>query len=1095
MKYIPIKDIMSKEVVTLDADSPLYEVIRVMQSLRISCVVLMEHQRPVGIFTERDAVKVHTQQINIQQTVIGDIMTRGLITVTGEVDYADAYQLLMDHKIRHLVVTTEDGSLCGLVSESDFVKHIGNEFLVQFKEVNAVMNNQVKTLSESHLVSEALAFMADKRISCVVVERDSQPVGIFTERDVVSLGERLQSLYKEPLIKVMHSPVQTVVANTSIHEALEIMDNKKFRRLVIADEQNRVAGILTRHDIVKSIQSQHVETLKNEIIRQETIVKQLQIELVREKELKRARDLLVESQRIAKLGSWELTVDTNDFSCSDELLRIFGLPFQSEAPSLQMFIDYVHPDDKKRVQQATHSLVNGCENDAVEYLIVLDDGSQKYIHQDGRSYCDDSGEVYKVIATIQDITNTKESEIRLRKVSEDYGRAQKIGNMGNWRCEVATKEVFWSDHLFEIFGREPQPVDFDLISQWVHPEDQEAHANYLKTLMGASPTSTLSSFKSRIIQADGQVRWIRIDSAIEFDVHGSPELLLGTVQDITKDEETSLTLKQYSYIFENLSEGITISDEHNIITNVNPAFSNITGYTKEDAIGKDPSLKSSGYHPKAFYEQMWSEINQKGAWQGEIINRRKDGRDFPEWLSISSIKNDSNKVTNYISVFSDISSIKKKEDELRYLAHHDPLTALPNRMLLLDRLKQSLERAKRDKKSFVLMFIDLDRFKNINDTYGHDVGDRLLIEVANRLESATRGQDTVARISGDEFVVLMENIDNVNAISTAAQKLIKHVAQPIYIDSIKLMITASIGIAKSPEDGDTTESLMKNADMAVYKAKDTGRNNFEFYSEEMAAESFELLSLSNDLQTALENEEFELYYQSQVDADQNNLIGVEALLRWNTQSRGQVQPENFISLLEDSGMIIPIGEWVLREACLTMKNWLDQGRELNYMTVNVSGKQLADKGFPQVVEGILKSVELDAGYLEIEVAEHLIMKDVNIITALNNLKTLGVKISIDNFGTGYSSLQRLRNFPIDKIKIDRTFIKHLPQSVDDVAITNAVISLASNLGLEVMSEGVESRKQMDFLVDSGCNLIQGYLFTVPVPKEKMEALLNKGFEQ
>jgi diguanylate cyclase (GGDEF)-like protein/PAS domain S-box-containing protein len=544
-------------------------------------------------------------------------------------------------------------------------------------------------------------------------------------------------------------------------------------------------------------------------------------------------------------------------------------------------------------------------------------------------------------------------------------------------------------------------------------------------------------------------------------------------------------------VFDNSSDAIMVSDSHNRIISVNAAFYDITGYTREEVLGHDPKMLSAGCQSHEFYMEMWNSLKECGKWSGEIWNRRKGGEIYPEWLSISTVKNSQDEITHYVAIFSDITERKQAEERVRHLAHYDALTDLPNRTLFQDRLQQALIQAQRENNQVAVMFIDLDRFKVINDTLGHNIGDLLLQAVAQRLTNCIRQGDTVCRQGGDEFVILLPKINHAEDAALVAQKILESVAKPYYLDKHELHISSSIGISFYPNDGVTAEALMKNADVAMYRAKELGRNNYQFYMADMNARSFERLALETSLRRAIEHHELELYYQPLVESGNGKVIGMEALARWNHPDLGLVHPAQFIPLAEETGMIIAIGEWVLRSACTQAQAWHKEGYAPLRVSVNLSARQFRQVDFVGSVRKILFETNFDPRYLELEVTESMLMHNIeeNIAT-LNELKSMGISIAVDDFGTGYSSLNYLKRLPIDTLKIDRSFVGDVTANHDDAAIVDAIISLAQSLTLRVIAEGVESLEQQAFLEAHSCDEMQGYLFSHPLPAAQFIELLK-----
>ena len=533
-------------------------------------------------------------------------------------------------------------------------------------------------------------------------------------------------------------------------------------------------------------------------------------------------------------------------------------------------------------------------------------------------------------------------------------------------------------------------------------------------------------------------------------------------------------------VFSESHDAITITDANERIVMVNPAFSEITGFDASEVLDRNPSMLSSGRHDPAFYAAMWREIHAQGKWQGEIWNRRKSGEVYPEWLTISRLSNSFGEVTNYMAMFSDISQRKADEERMQWMANFDVLTGLPNRALLQDRFTHDVSVAQRGGSSLALMFMDLDHFKNVNDSLGHGIGDELLISVARRMRQQVREQDTVARLGGDEFVLLLPGTD-ADGAAHLAQKVLDAIAQPFQVGEHELMVTPSIGIAVYPQDGHDLASLAQHADVAMYRAKEDGRNAYRFFAPAMQLQSQRTLLLEGALRRALERDQLRLHYQPQLSLRTGRVIGVEALLRWNHPELGQVSPAEFIPVAEKSGLILPIGEWVLRTAVGQMVSWIHSGLEPIIMAVNISAVQFRQPNLPELVSHILAEAALAPEYLELELTEGVATDDPKgAIAIMGELRTRGVRMSIDDFGTGYSSLSYLKRFPVYKLKIDQSFVRDIVLDPEDKAIVDAIIGMASSLGLQTIAEGVETLEQLDALRAKGCDEVQGYFFSRPL---------------
>ncbi len=539
-------------------------------------------------------------------------------------------------------------------------------------------------------------------------------------------------------------------------------------------------------------------------------------------------------------------------------------------------------------------------------------------------------------------------------------------------------------------------------------------------------------------------------------------------------------------------DGVMIADAKGDIEFVNPAFTQLTGYTPEEVVGRNPRLLQSGRQDGEFYRAMWTGLLRNGFWQGEIWNRRKSGEVFPEWLTINAIRDDEGRIGQYAAIFADISERKKTEERIKNLANFDVLTGLPNRRLFIDRLHMAIATAHRHGDRIAILFLDLDLFKRINDTLGHGVGDSVLVETARRLSACIRDCDSVARLGGDEFVILLPEVGDVEDIGRLAERVISHVRQPFLVDGHELFVTTSIGIALYPEDGGSVETLIKNADTAMYRAKDLGRNSYQLYTSAMNARSFERLAMEASLRHALVRGEFSLAYQVKVDLATGGMSGVEALLRWRHPEMGMVSPVDFIPLAENLGLISAIGNWVLHAACRQCRSWQDLGLPPVRVAVNVSALQFRETDVPALVRAALHDTGLAAEYLELELTESVLMQRVDeVVDVLRQLRDMGVRISIDDFGTGYSSLSYLKRMPIDALKIDRSFVHDIAEDSDGAEIVATIINLAHNLKLRAVAEGVETEAQAEFLRARGCDEIQGFLISRPVSAEDLVSLFDR----
>ena len=587
----------------------------------------------------------------------------------------------------------------------------------------------------------------------------------------------------------------------------------------------------------------------------------------------------------------------------------------------------------------------------------------------------------------------------------------------------------------------------------------------------------------RWLQARGYV-WVSLSALLIYWIGRRFARAHALQQPLKENRER---LRQAAAVFDCTREGVLVTDTQGLIVHVNRAFMEITGYQCEDVMGQRPSLFKSGRHSAHFYQQMFQALESTGEWSGEIWNRRKSGEVYPQWQTIRVIHDDQGQVSHYVAVFSDISAMKNSEHELAHLAHHDPLTDLPNRLLFTDRAEQALASAQVHKRGCALLLMDLDHFKIINDSLGHNVGDQLLKLVAERLSGLFGPGVTLARLGGDEFAVLAESCPQVVQAAALAQRMLNAMKAPFIFDGNQLFISASIGISLFPSDALSAEQLLRNADSALFKDKSAGREGYALYTEELTAHAQHRVEIAGELRRALDQYELRVYYQPVHDLHDSRLVGVEALVRWQHPERGLVPPGEFIPIAERTGLIAEIDAWVMDQACRQMCQWLADGAPLSFIAVNVSSRLFARRELYEQVAQVLHATGLDPAFLELEVTESAVMDDPEVaLEQLHRLRELGLRLAIDDFGTGYSSLLRLKRLPVQKLKIDQGFVAGLPWDEDDAAIVRVVIALAKSMGMQVHAEGIEQVEQARFLLDQECDMGPGDWFGRPMPAQAIE---------
>ncbi|MDP1735305.1 MAG: PAS domain S-box protein [Sulfuritalea sp.] len=774
-------------------------------------------------------------------------------------------------------------------------------------------------------------------------------------------------------------------------------------------------------------------------------------------------------------------IEVNDTLCTlfgysrDEFLGRTPLDFITEESRAELIAQMQRIDttDRRRYQLIAQ------RKNGTTFPILLNNSTHR----------NEQGEVAGSFGFITDLTPIVEAQRAVAESERDLRGILDDLQDTYYRTDIKGIITRASRSVKQLLGYEVEEfVGRRLADSYCSPEEREEFLARMRANGGH-----IVGGESRLRHRDGHEVWVRTTAHFMKDAAGNIIGVEGTTRDNTRQRKAEEELRLAAKVFESSGEAIMITDAEGCMISVNQAFSRVTGYGADQAVGRNASLLASGRHSREFFSDMWREMLETGYWHGEIWNRRRDGEIFPEWLGISSVRDAEGKITHFVGIFSDISERKAAEAKIAFLAHHDPLTGLPNRLLLKDRMGQAIVHAERTGNKVALLFVDLDRFKAVNDSFGHPVGDALLRDAAQRLLACVRDSDTISRHGGDEFLVVLTDLQSSEVPAQIAAKIMAVLCAPFHIDDHEATISASVGIAVYPEDGAGFDELLQKADTAMYHAKEAGRNAFRFYTERMNADAQERLDLHGRLRRALEREEFVLYYQPLIDLKSGSIVGGEALVRWASPERGLVAPGQFIPAAEHSGLIVPLGEWVLQEACRELAHWHAQGCTQLSLSVNISSIQFRRGDVEEMVLRALAASGASPAALELELTESILIDGAEqVLATIGRLQTLGVRLSIDDFGTGYSSLAYLKRFAVDKLKIDQSFVRDIVTDRDDAAIVRAVIQMAGSLDLKVVAEGVETEAVATELRAMHCDLVQGYHFGRPMPAAEFRRLIGVG---
>lgn len=1217
MRVSSLKSILSPTPYTLEADQSVKTALEAMRELGISSIILIDSDsKPIGIFTEHDALKVVAEKIDLSSS-LKTVMSEEPFCVDEGMDLHDAYLLMEEKGYRHLVVVNEKGKFLGVVSEGDFLRHIGFEEVGKFKNVSEAMSETPLIVSADTALFDAASLMRERKVDHAVVLEGSTPIGIVTERDIAHqcVLTDVGSLKVQHLLR---RDYQIIHQNIPLQEAAALMEKHGIHQLIVVDEAGVLAGLLTRHDVLHAVHGAYFEFLirvidqKNETIakiverkqqlkNQKEGVEQSVLKLRKlfeiipdgivlienatmkpvefnaavyeqlgytyeefaqmsihdyealestEETLKRIANIQqfgrdsFETKHRKKSGEvfdvWVNVVavdflgvphmiasyrDITEIKRSEELL----IQKQQELSNQQYFLrtlvdtipdlvwlkdpngkylacntkfehlyaakesdiigkddfDFVSPELARFFQENDRKAMElGETHQNDEYLVFADGSYEGTFNTIKTPMRDLNGEVIGVLGIARDISERKAKDEEIRRV-------EALAKIGTWKWKIETNEFTGSDEAYRIFNfsKEAKVTLEEVLSRF-HPDEKD---KVVYMLMQASKTERQVGSTYRIFDENGQIKWIRTHTDFVYSQEGKPIKAVGIFQDVTEQIQFEKELKRKDM---DLSSAQALAHIGSWRLDIQ---SNLLEWSDETyrIFGLEVG---SVIHYSTFLDAIHPDDREKVdlAWQKALdgmpysIEHRIIVDTEVRWVREQALleTDTKGKLTAGVGTVQDITERKIYEDRLEQLANYDPLTGLSNRGLMMSYLYNSVNQAKRNNSIVAFLMFDLDRFKDINDSYGHSAGDELLKEVAKRFMLRLRDGDMIARLGGDEFAVVLENIGRPESAGRFAKEVIATLSAEYKLSTGAVVhISSSAGIALFPDNAQDGENLLQYADAALYKAKAEGRGTYRYYTDELTDLARNRIECEMQLRRALVNQEFEVYYQPQVHIATGRIVGAEALIRWNSPIRGMVSPVEFIPIAEETGLIAEIGEWVLNETCKQGKIWLDQGHRLT-LAVNLSAHQVRHQNIPLMVEKALKQSGYPADRLELEITESALMqREEETVEMLHTLRAHGIRLAIDDFGTGYSSLSYLKRFPIDVLKIDKSFVDDIPFENDDMAIVTAIIAMAEALGFQVLAEGTEREEQIAFLKEKGCTMYQGYFKSPPVPAEAFVRLL------
>ncbi len=1074
-----VVSVATRAVPSLPANSSLMQALNLMQTQRETCVVVVEHGKPIGIVTERDVVRFYSREPGRVAVPLSQVMTSPVLSIAEDATINQAATRMLEKKVRHLVVVDSAGKLAGLVSEHDLTQTMVLGLMDQQYEVDEVfLRTFIDTIPDLVWLKDAegVYLACNRRFELLYGVREAELVG-KTDYDFVS-REQADS-FRE------HDRKAIAAGRSSINEEWLTFASDGHRgvfetiKTPMWNAQGRLIGVL---GVARDI------TLRKQTAQQlEDYRRRLEGQVGEESGKFRA---LVEQSLV---GIYIIQDDYFRYA-NPGLLKMYGFDSAEQLVDVIPASQFVMAEDRALVMENIRRRLEG-EVDSMRYSFTARrrDGTPITVDAHGRRI-EYQGRP-AIIGTLVDITEMRRNKEELDRLVE----------------EQSAKLRQSEEKLRTLIEAIPDPIQFkDGEGRWLESNQSARQAFGLEHVDCQGKTDRELSeiadpyYKAALLRCDetDEAAWqadgtSRVDEIIplpdgrelNFDVikkplfcaEGGRKGLVIVGRDITELKQAEAELRITASVFDNSQEAIAITDADNVIIDVNPAFTHITGYNRDEVLGKNPGILNSGRQDKAFYAAMWQSLQEKKAWRGEIWNRRKSGEVYAELLSISVICDDAGKVQRHVAVFSDITYFKEHEAELSHVANYDALTGIPNRRLLADRLRQAIAHAQRNGTLLAICYIDLDGFKEVNDQFGHGAGDELLVDITRRLQEVSRAGDTLARLGGDEFVVLLNDLTFESECFQALERMMQTIATPMTIGGNPVAVSASIGVTFYPADNEDGDTLLRHADQAMYAAKQTGKNRYHIYDAIHDQRVRSLHESRRRILLGLDAGEFELYYQPKLELASNKVVGVEALIRWHHSERGLLHPAEFLQSIENSELEIRLGNWVMDNALAQLHAW-EKGGVAMEVSINISARHLQSPDFVDMLRRKLAQYpKLSHGRLQIEVLETAALEDmVQSSQIIEACRALGVSFALDDFGTGYSSLVYLRKLGADTLKIDQSFVQDMATNEGDRAIVQGVIALAKTFGRKTVAEGMEDPLLLQTLTEMGCGYGQGYSIARPM---------------